>query len=136
MGPGGMRGRGWCPGGPWHGGRARYGRLIEPGLLYLLMQRPQLHGYLLIEELGKLGLTDEEIDPGAVYRTLRQLEAEGCVASTWDIGPAGPPRRVYVVTDEGKERLSAWAGIVRSRANALKRFSELLDATQARKAEE
>ncbi len=120
-----------APGGPWGRRRGQFTRLLEPGVLHLLATQPQLHGYRLMEELARLGLSDGPIDPGAVYRTLRQLEREGCVASTWDVGGSGPARRVYVITPLGRERLRGWAEIIRKRAEALARFAEELQRGQS-----
>lgn len=50
-----------------------------------------------------------QADPGLLYRTLRQMEAEGLVTSAWDTEGQGPARRRYTLTDEGLEILRAWA---------------------------
>ena len=36
-----------------------------------------------------------------LYRTLRQMEKDGFLESTWEPGPTGPARRVYTITDAG-----------------------------------
>lgn len=46
-------------------------------------------------------------DPGVVYRHLRKLEQHGLVTSTLEPG-AGPARRVYAITTEGRSCLSDW----------------------------
>lgn len=63
-----------------------------------------MHGYDIHGLLEPLGLGTA--DRAAVYRTLRQLEAEGLVVSSWDGSPVGPARRTYRVTAAGE----AWAG--------------------------
>jgi poly-beta-hydroxybutyrate-responsive repressor len=80
---------------------------IQPRLLLQLSKKPA-HGYELMETLAK---EDDHPapDPGALYRTLRQLEEEGLVRSTWDTDGTGPARRVYELTDQGLEYLHAWA---------------------------
>jgi DNA-binding PadR family transcriptional regulator len=51
----------------------------------------------------------EPINPGSVYRTLRQMEKEGLCESEWETSHSsnngGPPRRVYKITDEGEAYL-------------------------------
>ena len=94
--------------------------LVQPWLLLLLKQRPS-HGYELMERLGD----DEEApdaDPGLLYRTLRQLEQDGLVRSTWDTEGPGPARRLYELTPEGVEHLHAWAIDVRHNRQRLDRF--------------
>ena len=68
-------------------------RFVEPLALYLLHTKERSCGYDLYEELREHALTDAEIDKAALYRTLRQLEANGNVKSTWEKGHAGPARR-------------------------------------------
>lgn len=89
-----------------HGHARRAAGLLESVLLLLLHHEPA-HGYTLLEGVGEFGLGT--IDPSAVYRTLRDMEARGWVTSTWDEEQTlGPPRRVYRITDMGDEVLAAW----------------------------
>lgn len=80
---------------------------LRPCLLLLLAEMPS-HGYDLLERLGQLGLP--AADPGGLYRVLRTLEREEMVTSRWETSAAGPARRTYELTDEGREWLHAWAG--------------------------
>lgn len=63
------------------------------------------HGYDLPALLAPLGLGGA--DRGFVYRTMRAMEAEGLVASSWGSSPAGPARRMYSVTPAG----TRWAAV-------------------------
>ena len=90
--------------------RRRRGRravgMLKPALLLLLHHSPT-HGYTLLEQLEEFGLGG--LDPSAVYRALRDMEAEGWVSSTWDEEQTqGPPRRVYRITALGDEVLAMW----------------------------
>jgi len=92
-------------------GRRRRGRravrMLEPVLL-LLLHHDSAHGYTLLERLDEFGLA--HLNPSAVYRMLRDMEAKGWVASTWDEERSqGPPRRVYQITTLGDEVLALWA---------------------------
>jgi PadR family transcriptional regulator PadR len=50
------------------------------------------------------------MNPTAVYRALRDMEARGWVVSHWeDQETQGPPRRIYEMTDLGDEALRAWS---------------------------
>lgn len=78
-------------------------RLIEPALLAFLNEE-KMHGYGLLDKLGELGL--DSISPSVVYRILREFEEVGLVISEWeDEKTQGPPRRIYILTNEGKESL-------------------------------
>ncbi len=122
-----MRGRGGR-----QPGAARYGqiaqqlsRMIEPSVLYLLATGAASHGYQVTEQANQLGLAETIIEPAAVYRCLRALEADGCVVSDWDTTGSGPARRVYRLTEIGWQRLSGWAAVIGQRVQALSNFVEL-----------
>jgi DNA-binding PadR family transcriptional regulator len=92
----------------WRRGQLRRAvRLLEPALLLLLHHGPA-HGYTLKERLAEFGLA--EINSSAVYRALREMEANGWVASAWDSEQTqGPPRRVYRLGAAGNDVLRRWA---------------------------
>jgi DNA-binding PadR family transcriptional regulator len=86
----------------------RISRFLEPALL-LLLHRQAAHGYGLIEGLDKLGMEAYPADVSAIYRILYDLEDAGMVTSTRGTEQtAGPPRRVYQLTEEGETYLAAW----------------------------
>jgi PadR family transcriptional regulator, regulatory protein PadR len=90
--------------------------LIPYVLLAVSIQRA--HGYMIEEYLRGLGFLGLEMS--TLYRTLRQLEKEGLLASGWEPGPSGPARRVYSLTDAGRAWLDTWA-------SALVGYRELID---------
>jgi PadR family transcriptional regulator PadR len=110
------RGRGW--------GRPIRG-FLEPCLL-LVLRRGESHGYDLKDELGPFGMGN--VNPSLVYRALRDMEEEGLVRSEWDTeSTAGPARRVYELTQEGRERLHEWADELRHTDRVLHQFLEAVD---------
>jgi poly-beta-hydroxybutyrate-responsive repressor len=100
-------------------------RFIEPCLLLLLLEKPA-HGYDLISRLQDFGFGDNP-DPGVVYRNLRRLEDQGMIRSEWDTSGAGPARRFYEVTPEGRELLKAWAETINLNIVTLRSFLERLE---------
>ena len=97
----------------------RVPNFAQPRLLLELAKKPA-HGYELIERLGQEGSASP--DPGNFYRTLRSLEEEGLVCSTWDTQNTGPARRVYELTGQGLEFLHAWAVTIHQTRQSLDRF--------------
>jgi poly-beta-hydroxybutyrate-responsive repressor len=65
------------------------------------------YGYELMERLTAFGF--EAMNPGTLYRTLRQMEKDGVVKSKWETSKGGPARRVYSITDAGEAYLDFWA---------------------------
>lgn len=87
-------------------------------LLSLSIQRA--HGYFIEQYLRGLGLMHVEMS--TLYRTLRQMEKDGLVLSTWEPGPDGPARRVYCLTDAGRWWLDASAAALESYRALIDRF--------------
>ncbi len=97
-------------------------RFVEPVLLFLLKRNGQCHGYELAGHLGEYALTDSEIEIAALYRTLRQLERNGCVESAWKAPGSGPARRVYTLTPRGEEHLQEWLVVLDHMCHSMKRL--------------
>jgi PadR family transcriptional regulator, regulatory protein PadR len=93
-------------------------------LLAVSMQRA--HGYVIEDYLRTLGLFG--ITMSTLYRTLRQMEKEGFVESTWEPGPTGPARRVYTITDAGHAWLDSSASMLNAYRQTIDRFFGLYDA--------
>jgi DNA-binding PadR family transcriptional regulator len=97
-------------------------RFVEPVVLLLLKQKGSSYGYDLSADLQEHALTDAEIERAALYRTLRQLEANGNVKSGWKTDNAGPARRVYKLTPQGEKHLEEWATVLEHVSDSMSRF--------------
>jgi PadR family transcriptional regulator, regulatory protein PadR len=104
-------------------------RFVEPVLLFLLKKKGQAYGYELASEVRKYALTDADIETSALYRTLRQLEQNGCVTSTWDVEHRGPARRLYVLTPQGEQHLAEWVGVLDHMSSAMAQLVKLARST-------
>jgi PadR family transcriptional regulator PadR len=93
-------------------------------LLALSMQRA--HGYMIEDSLRALGLFG--ITMSTLYRTLRQMEKDGFLKSTWEPGPTGPARRVYTITDAGHAWLDSSAAMLNAYRDTIDRFFGLYGA--------
>lgn len=98
-------------------------RFIEPVVLRILKEKTQSYGYQIAECLSEYALTDATIEGAALYRTLRTLEANGYVSSTWEAGE-GPARRTYALTEAGDEHLRHWFSLLKSLGQAMIDFAE------------
>ncbi len=97
-------------------------RFVEPVVLLLLKQKGRSYGYDLGNDLQEHALTDTAIERAALYRTLRNLEANGNVVSVWQTDAGGPARRVYKLTKRGEEHLQEWATVLDHVSGAMRRF--------------
>jgi PadR family transcriptional regulator PadR len=102
--------------------QARPHKWLTP-LTLVLLEEERSHGYELMKRIEEeFGF--EQINPGSVYRTLRQMENQGLCQSEWDTSSSslegGPPRRMYAITKAGEAYLAAWA-------KACKNYQQLMD---------
>ncbi len=97
-------------------------RFVEPVVLHMLQIKGGSCGYNLCSELKDHALTDAEIDKAALYRTLRQLEANKMVKSVWEEGDSGPARRCYRLTKAGERHLEEWTLVLENLSKSMTRF--------------
>src|ERR671932_1705633 len=76
------------------------------------------YGYELMERAAAFGF--EAMNPGTLYRTLRQMEKEGLCVSKWETSKGGPARRVYSITEAGEAYLDFWA-------ESLEQYRQVMD---------
>jgi PadR family transcriptional regulator PadR len=104
-----------------HPPQGRAERYVQPSILLGLL-RKESYGYELIQNIQKFGFVEGNAPPGMIYRHLRQLEQDGLVLSKWETEGSGPAKRVYTLTDEGKELLAVWIDYLRKQAKNLDAF--------------
>ena len=101
-----------------HPPQARPKNWLVPVML-LALQEWNSYGYELMQRAAAFGF--EALNPGTVYRTLRDMEENGTVRSEWEMSGAGPARRMYSITDAGEAYLALWA-------TSLKQYQRTMDA--------
>lgn len=87
-------------------------------VLLLMLREWSSYGYELMEKMAAFGFA--AMNPGTVYRTLRQMEKDGIISSTWKTTDAGPARRMYSITEAGEAYLKYWAG-------SLNQYQKMMD---------
>jgi PadR family transcriptional regulator PadR len=85
-----------------------------------LLRQSSSYGYELMERAVELGF--EAMNPGTLYRALRNMEKDGLCASKWDTASAGPARRVYSVTPAGEAYLQLWVQSLRQYQRTMDSF--------------
>lgn len=93
-------------GAPRRAVEARPRNWLVPVIL-LTLREWNSYGYELMERATAFGF--EAMNPGTLYRTLRQMEKDGIVESSWETSKGGPARRMYTITDAGEAYLEFWA---------------------------
>jgi PadR family transcriptional regulator, regulatory protein PadR len=87
-----------------------------------------LYGYEIAKRLQKANQGEALFKEGTVYPVLRALEAAGLLTSRVVPSYAGPPRRYYRITEEGRAMLRRWSHIWRQTRGFVDRFIEGTDS--------
>jgi PadR family transcriptional regulator PadR len=99
--------------------------LVGLVLLAILDQAGEdLYGYQIAKRLQDFAGGHAPVKQGALYPVLRQLSANGLLASRIVPSYAGPPRRYYRITGAGRTQLAEWRGIWRSTRDFVDGFTE------------
>ncbi len=99
--------------------------LVALVLLAVLERSPEdLYGYEIAKRLQKANEGEALFKEGTVYPVLRALSANGLLTSRIVPSYAGPPRRYYRITEEGRAVLADWSGIWRQTRDFVDRFME------------
>jgi poly-beta-hydroxybutyrate-responsive repressor len=102
------------------GGRPR--NWLVPVVL-LSLREWNSYGYELMGRARMFGF--EAMNPGTLYRTLRQMEKDGVVESSWETSGGGPARRMYAITGSGNAHLDIWAKSLERYQHTMDDFFEL-----------
>ena len=90
-------------------------------VILLSLREWNSYGYELMGRARMFGATN----PGTLYRTLRQMEKDGVVESSWETSRGGPARRMYAITGPGEACLGAWARSLERYQQSMDNFFEL-----------
>ncbi len=103
-------------------------RFIETCLL-LLLYKETGYGYALMEQLNYFDFSEGRLNISTLYRRLRKMEKEELVVSAWEESSKGPKKRIYSITDKGKEKLAKWIQILKSRKSKIVKLIDKYDET-------
>ena len=95
----------------------KFQRELNAGLVGLVLLAvldradEDLYGYQIAKRLQHLADGSSPVKQGALYPVLRQLSANGLLASRIVPSYSGPPRRYYRITENGRRTLGEWRDI-------------------------
>jgi PadR family transcriptional regulator PadR len=108
----------------------KFQRELNAGLVGLVLLAvlagadEDLYGYQIAKRLQDLADGSPPVKQGALYPVLRQLSANGLLASRIVPSYAGPPRRYYRITDTGRATLVEWRDIWRNTRDFVDGFTD------------
>lgn len=85
------------------------GGSLHLGILATIGTHGPVHGYAVIRILSDSIGGPEPFQSGTIYPILNDLEKDGLVRSKWAAGEAGPQRKEYELTPQGRQALRASA---------------------------
>ena len=97
-------------------------------LAVLARSAEDLYGYEIAKRLQRANQGDALFKEGTIYPVLRAMAAAGLLTSRVVPSYAGPARRYYRITDEGRATLSQWSDIWRQTRRFVDRFIEGTDS--------
>ena len=83
-----------------------------------------LYGYEIAKRLQRANEGEPLFKEGTIYPVLLALAAQDLLTSRVVPSYAGPPRRYYRITDEGRAMLAQWSDIWRQTRTFVDRFLE------------
>ncbi len=85
-------------------------RLSQPTILAILTSAKEpLHGYKIVQRAADYPMFGGvKPDAAGFYRTLKQMEEKGYVSSEWDAPQNGQAKRMFSLTEEGRQCLHRW----------------------------
>ena len=96
-------------------------------LAVLARSAEDLYWYEIAKRLQRANQGDALFKEGTIYPVLRAMAAAGLLTSRVVPSYAGPARRYYRITEEGRATLSQWSDIWRQTRGFVDRFIEGTD---------
>ena len=106
----------------------KFQKELNAGLVALVLlaildaSSEDLYGYEITKRLQRANEAEALFKEGTVYPVLRALSADGFLRSRIEASDAGPPRRYYRITKEGRALLAQWSGIWNQTRDFVDRF--------------
>ena len=85
-------------------------RLSQPTILTLLAESNEpMHGYIIVQRAAASPMFGgKKPDATGIYRALKRMEESGLVSSEWDTPEEGSAKRMFTLTDKGRNCLRRW----------------------------
>ncbi|BCM90069.1 hypothetical protein IAD21_01920 [Abditibacteriota bacterium] len=75
------------------------------GLILAILSEEELHGYAIAREIERRSESALSFKEGTLYPALHALEDKGFIKAQWETVKRGPSRKIYSLTEEGKNEL-------------------------------
>ncbi|MDR3203346.1 MAG: PadR family transcriptional regulator [Deltaproteobacteria bacterium] len=112
-------------------------KLVQP-LIMALLARGRQHGYALKRALDKQDdlITQGAPDISGIYRTLKDMERQGYVESSWQLNSNGPATRCFTLTEDGFACLEKWRETLMGYKKQVNELINFIDSSLCFKSQE
>ncbi len=86
-------------------------KTLFPALILHFISRHPDHGYGLMQRIQEVCGDLVAVNTNKIYPLLRRLEERGFLTASWD-HPSKRSRRVYAITEQGRDRLERIKGLM------------------------
>lgn len=101
-------------------------RWLQFLILRVVCEEP-MHGYETIKKIEKLSEGRHKVKSGTMYTTLRRMEKKKLLKSGWEKNESGPDKRIYSITEEGREHLKSWLEMIRERKKMMEKMTRFYE---------
>ena len=81
-------------------------------LILRVVYEKSIYGYKITKKIEEISQGRHKIKSGTMYTTLRRMEQEGLLNSSWQKNKDGPNKRNYEVTEKGEDYLKKWLKVI------------------------
>lgn len=101
-------------------------RFIQPSIL-LILTWGESNGYMIIKQMRELSMFSEGLpDATGVYRYIKMMEGRGLIKSREEACDGGKLKKLYTITDDGRECLKNWKTTLEDYRNAIGELIEMI----------
>ena len=92
-------------------------------VILICLRQWNSYGYELMERASAFGFGS--LNASTTYRTLRRMESDGVIESSWSDSGDGPARKVYSITEAGLAYLDLWVEYLENYRRTMEAFLRL-----------
>lgn len=103
-------------------------KFIQPMIL-IILSRGEQNGYMIIKGMRAFSMFKNAApDPTGVYRYIKMMESKGLIASRAYVEANGRDKKVYAITDCGRECLYNWKSTLENYKLSIDEIIGLIDS--------
>lgn len=97
-----------------------------PAFILLILSMEPTHGLGILSKMDEIA-PGHRLDTAVIYRVLKKLELENDIEAEWQDSDAGPKKKVYHITDKGKDTLKSFKDDIERSVKRLEAFLDIYE---------